>query len=63
MIANNLSNAFFKENKKPSERHRVPENMTDAEIKNKLCKQYQCRKCDVLDKCLYGQQCIVRNLQ
>ena len=37
--------------------------MSDAEIRNKLCKvEGGCRACEVMDACRYGQEAIRREL-
>ena len=45
-------------------RRRVVEEMTDAEIRNKLCKDVRggCLKCPVYDTCRYGPEAERRGL-
>ncbi len=63
MIANTLSNAYITVEEKQHYKQNTPETMSDKQIKRHLCPHEECKSCECLSKCLWGQQCVSRNLQ
>lgn len=46
---------------------RIPSELSDSELKNKICeergKRENCKQCGVLNLCQYGQEVVKRGLQ
>ena len=47
---------------RPTYQRKVVDTMTDAEIKNKLCRDAGCEGCEVFDSCRYGREAKKRGL-
>ena len=66
MTVRTIADAYIKPVEKKSYDYskRIPETMSDSEIRNKLCFGVPggCGKCVNIKVCLYGQEAIRRNL-